>query len=61
MCKNMNLTNATFFEIALIKVLLYYKRCTEGLKPDRSMEILFINNFVTTKFQINDYFLNGRL
>ena len=60
MCKNMNLTNATFSEIALIKVLLY-ERCTEGLKPDRSKEILFINNFVTTKFQINDYFLNGRL
>ena len=60
MCKNMNLTNATFSVIALIKVLLY-ERCTEGLKPDRSEEILFINNFVTTKFQINDYFLNGRL
>ena len=55
--KNMNLNNATFYEIALLKVLLY-ERCTEGLKAGLSKKKVSVNNFVNLKFQINDYFSN---
>ena len=51
MCKNIDLTNATISETALIKVWLY-ERCTEGLKPG-VYKTSFIYNFVNTKFQIN--------